>query len=153
MSKKAIFITSASTILLVFLVGALSYFVFTNQPSADSTTPPTPGTPIRPVNAAKENPPVPAAPRIAGDAIDDGIVDGLDINAELVHWKETNADYNLVDETAGTVNLLNSLDLSQTIKYWKCLETRTDKNCPYLAQTLAQTDNSVVTPPTPENPT
>ncbi|MCX6810038.1 MAG: hypothetical protein NTZ65_04855 [Candidatus Berkelbacteria bacterium] len=153
MSKKAIFVTFASTILLVLLVGVLSYFVYTNQPSADSTTPPTPAKPIRPINAAQVNPPVPVVPRIAGDSIDDGIVDGLDINAEIVHWKEVNADYNLVDETAGTANLLNALDLSQTIKYWKCLETRTDKSCPYLTATLIQNDGGITLPPTPENPT
>ncbi len=137
MTKRAIFITFLSVISLFVIVGALSFYVAKNQPSADIPTPPTPPlpsdapttppTPDDPGTAIY--PPIPDAPLISGDSTDDGIVDVLDINVLLVHWNEENTDYSLVDE--GKTMVIDTLDLSQVIKYWRCLETRTDKNCPY----------------------
>lgn len=148
MTKRAVLFTFLSAITLVIVVGFLSFFVAKNQPSADVASPPTPpppsGAPKNPptptVGSDVDNPPtpsdpdyvyppVPKAPLISGDAVDDGIVDVLDINVLLIHWNETNEDYSMVDE--GTAKIIDTLDLSQTIKYWRCLETRTDKDCPY----------------------
>ncbi len=127
MSRKAILITLISTTCLVFLVGLLSYWMWQNQPTADVLTPPVPA---EPTNAASTKPPVPPIPRIAGDAIDDGVVDSLDINGLIIHWQETNQDYNVAD--SGTVNgLIDSTDVLKTFSYWKCYEGRQDKNCPY----------------------
>lgn len=147
MSKKTVFITLVSTIIIVALVGFLSFWMWSNQPSADVVTPPVPPDPS---NAPKDRPPVPSSPQLAGDALDDGIVNALDVNAIVVHWKEQNADYNLVDNPNETKYTINALDLSQTIKYWKCLETRTDKDCPYLSTTVST--SSIPTPPVPESP-
>lgn len=147
MTKRAIFITFLSTIVLIVAVGALSFYVYKNQPSADvdspamppmpdsaPTSPVTPtlddvATPVTPADPDYIYPPVPTAPLLAGDSTDDGIVDVLDINVLLIHWNETNVDYSTVDESDTPV--IDTLDLSQTIKYWRCLETRTDKDCPY----------------------
>lgn len=148
MTKRAVFITFLSAITLVVVVGVLSFYV--SKKSADyrycfapystatlnrSKNPPTPSleaepeTPPTPGHPDYLYPPVPKAPLISGDAIDDGIVDVLDINVLLVHWNETNENYSMVDE--GSTRVIDTLDLSQTIKYWRCLETRTDKDCPY----------------------
>jgi len=139
MSKKAIFITFVSAIVVVFLVGILSFWIARNQPSADVATPPTPPVPadapkepVTPLDpqGATLYPPVPPAPLLSGDTVDDGIVDVLDINALIVHWGETNVDYNLADET-NDKGVINVLDLGQAIKYWKCFEGREGKDCPY----------------------
>jgi len=137
MTKRAILITFISVISLFVVVGALGFYVAKNQPSADIPTPPTPplpsDAPTTPPTPSDPGttiyPPVPDAPLISGDSTDDGIVDVLDINVLLVHWNEENIDYSLVDEAEKMV--IDTLDLSQVIKYWRCLETRTDKNCPY----------------------
>lgn len=147
MTKRAVLITFLSAIVLVTVIGALSFYVYKNQPSADvdspamppmpsvaPTSPVTPSLggvadPVTPADPDYIYPPLPDAPLISGDATDDGIVDVLDINVLLIHWKETNADYSMVDES--DTQIIDSLDLSQTIKYWRCLETRTDKSCPY----------------------
>jgi len=128
MSRKAIFITFLSTTIVVFLIGILSWWMWVNQPTADIPSPPVPSEPER---AASAQPPIPDEPRIMGDVIDDGIVDALDVNGAIVQWKEVNSDYNLVDDTQGTENLMDSLDMVQIFKYWKCQEGRTDKSCPY----------------------
>ena len=148
MTKRAIFITFVSAISLVVIVGFLSFYISKNQPTADVATPATPpppsGAPTNPAVPSVDTgasdpstpstpdylyPPVPKAPLLSGDAIDDGLVDVLDINVLLVHWNEVNEDYSMVDE--GSTKIIDTLDLSQTIKYWRCLETRTDKDCPY----------------------
>lgn len=126
MTTRAIFITLISVALLILVAGGVSYLVWTNQPSADVSSPPVPPAPKI---ANNQFPPVPAEPRIKGDTIDDGIVDVLDINGLIAHWRQTNADYNLVDDSQGEVNILNALDLSQTIKYWRCLELK--EGCEY----------------------
>jgi hypothetical protein len=150
MSKKTVFITFVSTIILVILVGLLSFWIWSNQPSADVVTPPVPPNPS---NAPTDRPPVPTSAQLAGDTLDDGIVNALDINALVAHWKEQNADYNLVDNPDEAKYTINVLDLSQTIKYWKCLETRTDKDCPYLSTTSSTSStSSIPTPPVPESP-
>jgi hypothetical protein len=149
MSKKAILITFVSTIIVVALVGFLSFWMWSNQPSAEVITPPVPP---EPSNAPTDRPPVPQSPQLAGDVLDDGIVNGLDINAIATHWKEQNADYNLVDNPDEAKYTINILDLSQTIKYWKCLETRKDKECPYLSTGNSTSTKSTLTPPVPENP-
>lgn len=138
MTKRAVFITFLSAIMLFVVVGVLSFYVAKNQPSADSSTPPTPpppsGAPANPVTPDDPEteylyPPVPNAPLLSGDSIDDGIVDVLDINVLLVHWNEVNEDYSLTDE--GDTKLIDTLDLSQAIKYWRCFEGKTSKDCPY----------------------
>lgn len=137
MSKRAVLITFLSVVSLVIVVGALSFYVAKNQPSADTLTPPTPplpgDAPTTPPTPSDPGdpiyPPTPDLPLISGDATDDGIVDVLDVNVLLIHWNEENLDYSLVDE--GETMIIDTLDLSQVIKYWRCLETRTDKNCPY----------------------
>lgn len=150
MTKRTVFITFLSAITLVVVVGLLSFYVSKNQPTADVATPPTPPppstapknppTPSLRADLKTQNPPtpghpdylyppVPKAPLISGDATDDGIVDVLDINVLLVHWNEVNEDYSMVDE--GSTKVIDTLDLSQAIKYWRCLETRTGKDCPY----------------------
>lgn len=128
MSRKAIFITFLSTAVVVFLVGLLSWWMWINQPTADIPSPPVPSEPQR---ASSAKPPIPDEPRIMGDIIDDGVVDALDVNGVIVQWKQINGDYNLVDDTQGTENLVDSLDMIQVFKYWKCEEGRADKNCPY----------------------
>jgi hypothetical protein len=147
MSKKTVFITFVSTIILVVLVGLLSFWIWSNQPSADVVTPPVPPNPS---NAPTDRPPVPTSAQLAGDTLDDGIVNALDVNALVAHWKEQNADYNLVDNSNETKYTIDALDLSQTIKYWKCLETRKDKDCPYLS--MDYSTSLIPTPPVPENP-
>ena len=74
MSKKAIFLTFLSAVAVVCLAAVLSYLVWANQPQADSNPP----MPLIPTGAPTEKPPVPAIPRLAGDILDDGIVDALD---------------------------------------------------------------------------
>jgi len=139
MSKKSIFLTFISVLTIVIVVGALSFWAARNQPTADVATPimPTPpnGAPTNPITPGEPAqylyPPVPEAPLIAGDSIDDGIVDVLDINVLIAHWHEASSDYNLADETGGQSSYLDTLDLAQAIKYWKCYEGRTNKDCPY----------------------
>jgi len=129
MSKKAILITLVSTTCLVFLVGLLSFWMWQNQPTADVITPPVPA---EPSGAAPQKPPVPPIPRIAGDAIDDGIVDALDINGLIVHWQEANQDYNVADTQGTSTGIIDSADVMQAFSYWKCFEGRTGKECPYI---------------------
>lgn len=128
MSRKAIFVTFASTAVVVFLIVLLSWWMWVNQPTADIPSPPVPEVPNQ---ATASTPPLPSEPRLMGDIIDDGIVDSLDVNGVVVQWKQTNIDYNLVDDTQGTTNLIDSLDLIQVFKNWQCTEQRADKNCPY----------------------
>ncbi len=129
MSKKAILITLSSFVAVLVLAGLVSYWLSSNQPTAD-ITPPSPPVPQRITLPTTDRPPVPAIPRIAGDAQDDGTVNGLDISVLVARWRSTNADYNLVDEKSGTQYVLNALDLSNVISHWRCLEQKT--NCPYL---------------------
>jgi hypothetical protein len=136
MSKKAILVTFVSTMVVVVGVGLLSYFMFTNQPSAD-IVPPTPPTP--PSNAPVEKPPVPPVPRLKGDILDDGIVNALDINSVIVHWKQIAKEYNLVDDASEKVGTISALDLGMTIKYWGCSEAKGATDCPYLTATEAVT--------------
>lgn len=136
MSKKSILVTFVSTIVVVVGVGLLSYFMFTNQPSAD-IVPPTPPTP--PSNAPAVKPPVPPVPRLKGDILDDGIVNALDINSVIVHWKQIAKEYNLVDDTSEKVGTISALDLGMTIKYWGCSEAKGVKDCPYLTAAEAVT--------------
>jgi hypothetical protein len=147
MSKKTIFIAFVSTIIIVVLVGFLSFWMWSNQPSAEVVTPPVPSNPS---NAPTDRPPVPPSAQLAGDTLDDGIVNALDINATAIHWKEQNADYNLVDSPNEAKYTINVLDLSQIIKYWKCLETIKDKECPYLS--MDYSTSLIPNPPVPENP-
>jgi len=128
MNRKTIFITFASTAVVVLLIVLLSWWMWVNQPTADIASPPVPAIPTQ---ASSNTPPLPPEPRIMGDIIDDGIVDALDVNGVVVQWKQANVDYNLVDDTQGTESVIDSLDLVQVFKYWKCEEQKTDKNCPY----------------------
>ena len=128
MSKKAIFITFLSTALVVFLVGLLSWWMWVNQPTADIASPPVPSLPQR---ASADKPPVPPEPRILGDILDDGIVNLLDVNGVITHWKQVDSDYNIVNDTQGEKNLVDALDLGQVFKYWQCVEGKVGKNCPY----------------------
>lgn len=129
MSKKAIFVTFISTALVVVLVGLLSWWMWVNQPTADVGSPPVPAEPQRGASIAK--PPVPPEPRIMGDVIDDGIVNVLDVNGVITQWKQKNSDYNLVDEAGADQNVIDSLEMVQIFKYWKCQEALSGKNCPY----------------------
>lgn len=158
MSKKAILVTFVSTMVVVVGVGLLSYFMFTNQPSAD-IVPPTPPTP--PSNAPAVKPPVPPVPKLKGDILDDGIVNALDINSVIVHWKQIAKEYNLVDDASEKVGTISALDLGMTIKYWGCSEAKGEKDCPYLtsADTTSPTPTATVTstssetlPPVPAIP-
>lgn len=156
MSKKAILVTFVSTMVVVVGVGLLSYFMFTNQPSAD-IVPPTPPTP--PSNAPAAKPPVPPIPRLKGDILDDGIVNALDINSVIVHWKQIAQEYNLVDDASEKVGTISALDLGMTIKYWGCSEAKGEKDCPYLsaADTASPTPTATATsteilPPVPVLP-
>jgi len=126
MNIKVFFITLASTFVVVALMAALSFLVWSNQPTADIPSPPVPSAPT---DASADFPPVPAEPRIKGDTIDDGIVNGLDLNGLIAHWREDNKDYDLVREEGTNTNILNALDLAQVIKYWRCLETK--EGCEY----------------------
>ncbi len=127
MSAKAYLITFVSTALLIGFVGVISFFVWSNQPTADESSPPVPPAPEI---AKGDFPPVPSEPRIKGDVTDDGIVELLDLNGLIARWKQTYADYNLVDESdLSDKNVLNTLDLAQVIKYWQCLELKS--NCEY----------------------
>lgn len=159
MSKKAILVTFLSTIVLVVGVGMLSYFIWMNQPSAD-IVPPTPPEP--PSNAPATQPPVPPVPRLKGDILDDGIVNALDINSVIVHWKQVAKAYNLVDDSSETTGTISGLDLSMVIKYWKCDESQDRTACPYLSGTAdndasatatATASSSVILPPVPDAPT
>lgn len=141
MSKKAILVTFVSTFVVVVGVGLLSYFMFANQPSAD-IVPPTPPTP--PSNLPAVKPPVPPVPRLKGDILDDGIVNALDINSVIVHWKQIAKEYNLVDDASEKVGTISSLDLGMTIKYWGCSEAKGEKDCPYLTSA-----DAIVGTPTP----
>lgn len=139
MSKKAIFLTFVSAITVVLVVGVMSFWAARNQPTADVAVPimpsPPAGAPANPITPNEPTsyiyPPVPKAPLLAGDSIDDGIVDVLDINVLIAHWNEASGDYNLVDDSNGQQNYIDTLDLAQTIKFWKCYELRTNKDCPY----------------------
>lgn len=148
MSKKAILLTFVSAVAVVCLAGILSYLVWSGQPSAD-TNPPQP--PI-PAGAPADRPPVPFVPRLAGDILDDGIVDALDINSIIVHWKTIALAYNLVDTTSEKTGTISSLDLNQTIKYWRCTEGKGEAACPYLAASNGGNDDDNY-PPTPNTPT
>lgn len=128
MSKKALFITFTSLVAVLILIGFASYWVARNQPSAD-VMPPVPPVPQKITLATNDRPPVPPEPRIAGDAQDDGTVNGLDISVLIANWKKSDKDYNLVD-TEGEENILNSLDISNVISHWRCLEQK--EGCPYL---------------------
>ena len=128
MSRKSIFVTFISTAVVVLLVGLLSWWMWVNQPTADIPSPPVPSLPTE---AKAGTPPLPAEPRIMGDVIDDGVVDVLDINGVVVQWQQPSSDYNLVDDSSGSNNIIDSLDLVQVFKYWKCQEGRVDKTCPY----------------------
>lgn len=143
MTKKAILLTFISAIGIVVLAGVLSYVVWIGQPSAD-TLPPTPPDPR---GVPTEKPPVPAIPRLSGDILDDGIVSALDINSIVVKWKQVALDYNLVDASSDIAGTISSLDLSQTIKYWKCVEQKGEAKCPYLGS------SEVGEPPIPPVPT
>jgi len=129
MSPKAIFITFGSFVAVLVLVGFLSYWMASTQPTAD-ITPPSPPIPQRISLPTTDKPPVPDEPRFAGDAQDDGIVNGLDISVLIAHWKQNIFDYNLVDDDAGAENELNAIDLSNVISHWRCLEQK--PGCPYL---------------------
>jgi len=145
MSKKAILVTFVSTLVVVVGVGLLSYFMFSNQPTAD-VVPPVPPTP--PSNAPVAKPPVPPVPRLKGDILDDGIVNALDINSVIVHWKQIAKEYNLVDDSSEKVGLISSLDLGMTIKYWGCSEAKGEKDCPYLTSADAVVGSPTPTPTT-----
>lgn len=126
MSIKTILITFVSVVLIIVIVGSISFFMWKNQPSADVASPPVPPAPE--IAQGKE-PPVPPTVRLRGDTIDDGWVDILDINALIVHWKEKYPDYDLAQATKEEGGILNTLDLAQVIKYWKCVELK--PNCEY----------------------
>jgi hypothetical protein len=129
MSRKGIIVTFISTAVVIMLVGILSWWMWVNQPTADVATPPVPA---EPSNAPSQKPPVPPEPRIMGDVIDDGIVDALDVNGVITQWQQKNSDYNIVnDQNSDDTNVINSLDMIQVFKYWKCYESRSDKSCPY----------------------
>jgi len=142
MTKKAILLTFISAIGIVVLAGALSYVVWIGQPSAD-TLPPTPPDPN---GAPTEKPPVPPIPRLSGDILDDGIVSALDINSIIAKWKQVALDYNLVDASSDIAGTISSLDLSQTIKYWKCVEQKGEAKCPYLSSSEVQEPTTSATP-------
>jgi len=129
MSPKTIIITFASFLAVVILAGFISYWMANNQPTAD-VTPPVPPAPQRTALATEGKPPVPKEPRFAGDAQDDGYVNGLDISVLITKWREVNKDYNLVDDASGTTYISNALDLSNVISHWRCLEQK--EGCPYL---------------------
>ncbi|MDH4358407.1 MAG: hypothetical protein OEV37_00450 [Candidatus Berkelbacteria bacterium] len=126
MNIKTFFITLASTFVVVALIAILSFLVWSNQPTADVSSPPVPPAPE---TASADFPPVPAEPRIKGDTTDDGIVNVLDINGLIAHWRENNKDYDLVSEAGTDTSILNALDLAQVIKFWRCLETK--EGCEY----------------------
>lgn len=128
MSKKALFITFTSLVAVLILTGFASYWVSRNQPSAD-VMPPVPPIPQKIPLVTNDRPPVPPEPRIAGDAQDDGAVNGLDISVLIANWKKSDKDYNLVDAD-GEEKILNSLDISNVISHWRCLEQK--EGCPYL---------------------
>ncbi|MFH1855580.1 MAG: hypothetical protein ABH810_04230 [bacterium] len=147
MTKKAILLTFISAIGIVILAGTLSYVVWIGQPSAD-TLPPTPPDPI---GVPTEKPPVPPIPRLSGDILDDGIVSALDINSIIVKWKQVALDYNLVDASSDIAGTISSLDLSQTIKYWKCVEQKGETSCPYLNSSDVQESPIPTVQPSPGN--
>lgn len=129
MSHKSIVITFVSVVAIIIVAGAISYWMYANQPMAN-VVPPVPPVPQRIALSTTDRPPVPPEPRIAGDAQDDGIVNGLDISVLVTNWQQKNKDYNLVDEASGEKYLLNALDISNVIKNWRCLELK--KGCSYL---------------------
>lgn len=141
MNKKTILISFAAVLVLILAAGVLSYYMAANQPSADVGYPPVPPVPS---NAPIEKPFVPSVPRLSGDVLDDGRVDSLDINSLIVNWKTDKPEYNLVDDPSGQTGILNALDLSQTIKYWKCLENKT--GCPYLTQSVTNAAANLTAP-------
>jgi hypothetical protein len=128
MSKKAILITIVSVSVVVFLVGLLSFWMWQNQPMADVAMPPVP---TLPTGAPTDKPPVPTEPRLAGDSTDDGYVDVLDVNGLIIHWGETNSDYNLADGQGQAANTIDSYDIAPVFANWHCYEGRADKSCPY----------------------
>jgi len=130
MSKKAIFITFTSLVTILIMAGLASYWVSKNQPTAD-VTPPVPSIPQKIALATTDRPPVPAEPRISGDAQDDGTVNGLDISVLVTNWKQAENDYNLVNAT-GEKDILNALDISSVISHWRCLEQK--DSCPYISR-------------------
>jgi len=131
MMKKNIYVIVALVGVVFLLAGGLVFWVIKNSPQAD-ISPPVPPVPQRIELPTSDRPPVPPEPRLAGDAQDDGIVNALDINVLLTNWKKTRPEFNLVNAANEEVILLNSLDLSQVIKYWKCIEDSKTKKCPYL---------------------
>ena len=126
MSIKTLLISFFSFAAIIALVFVLSFIIWKNQPSADIQSPPEPPAPEI---AKGQEPPVPSTPRLKGDTIDDGLVEILDLNALIVHWKENYPDYDLAQASEEEGGVLNSLDLAQVIKYWKCLENKS--GCEY----------------------
>lgn len=130
--NKSIFLTFVGFLGAVVVIGAISFFVWRNQPSADIPTPPVPPAPedITPNN---ERPPVPLEPRLMGDSNDSGYVDLLDLNSEVVYWKKFMPDFNIVDELGNPANksIVDALDLNTTVEYWKCFEGNSKKSCIY----------------------
>jgi len=144
MSKKTILLTFLSAVAVICLAGVLSYLVWTNQPAADSTPP----IPPIPGGAPTDKPFVPVVPRLAGDILDDGIVDSLDINKIVVAWKTVLPAYNLVDASSEKTGIISALDLTQTIKYWKCVEQKGEAKCPYLVSITGGEGTVTPTPTT-----
>lgn len=131
--NKSIILTVVGFFATVVVIGAISFFVWHNQPSADIPTPPVPPAPEDSVIPNNEKPPVPPEPRLLGDSNDSGLVDILDFNAEIVYWKKYMPDFNIVDELGNASNkgIVDALDLNTTIEYWKCFEGNEKKPCLY----------------------
>ncbi|PIT97171.1 hypothetical protein COT77_02785 [Candidatus Berkelbacteria bacterium CG10_big_fil_rev_8_21_14_0_10_41_12] len=131
--SKPIMIGVVSFLAIVILVGALSFFVWRNQPSADIPTPPVPPPPE---DVASNRPPVPPEPRLMGDATDSGYIDLLDLNAEIAYWKKYMPDFNIINRIndEGNKSIIDVLDFNSTITFWKCFEGNTKKNCIYVYQ-------------------
>jgi len=127
MSKRTILFTFIFTLTVVVFSGTLAYLMWKNQPSADavaSIVSP------KPAYAPKETPAVPNPAQLAGDALDDGIVDSRDARALFVSWGRSDTSYNLTDQSADT-GVINALDLGQVLKYWHCSDQSPRESCPY----------------------
>jgi hypothetical protein len=128
MTKKGILITFVTTTIIIGALIALGYAMIVNQPSADTFYATIPG---KPSWAPSATPSTPVEPRLAGDVSDDGIINALDINAIIIHWREKNLDYNLAD--SGDAGVIDRADIAQVFSYFGCYELKTNKNCPYLS--------------------
>jgi len=126
MSKRAVFVTFVVSMVLVGAVGLLSWWMASNQPSADVAAPPIP---TLPQTAPAERPYVPPRPMVCGDSNRDGIVNALDINVIIGNWKQVTPRFNLVDSAKDQKGMLNALDLSSVISHWRCLEGKAGCDC------------------------